>query len=436
MNQRRTLVALLLPLLAASIALAQPAPVAAPTASQLDAYVKELQYVELKGALASQPPSVERDYFAGILANREGRLAEAVSLLEKVLPEIRSNPSRAAIALEALGDSYVKQYRYRDASRTYDELLNKYRSNIDPAMLDDDEDDAATFRLLRDAPPQSISGDGQVSLKTEREPTIGTINTVLTVNGVRESWILDSGANFSVVSRSMADRLKVKLLPGEAQTQGITGAENKLRVALLPELTLGSTTVRNVVLLVLDDQNLSLSLGRDKTFQIHAILGFPVLEALGSVTFTRDHRLLAGPGTSPSAGGAPLLMQKLMPMIVCKVAGRDLLFSYDSGATSSAFTDRYYREFPDHFKGLKKRPHGIAGAGGAKRFEAYFLPSASLDCGGKVTALKDVPTLPLLGTSTDRSYGNLGRDLTDEYESFTMDFRQMRFVLGPPKEAN
>ncbi len=50
--------------------------------------------------------------------------------------------------------------------------------------------------------------------------------------------------------------------------------------------------------------------------------------------------------------------------------------------------------------------------------------------------LHDVPVAPVLGTDTDRLYGNLGRDLVDPCQSFTIDFESMRFLLGDPITAH
>jgi len=47
---------------------------------------------------------------------------------------------------------------------------------------------------------------------------------------------------------------------------GAPSAENKLHVALLPELKLGGATIRNVVLLVLDDNSLNVPMGKTMQF--------------------------------------------------------------------------------------------------------------------------------------------------------------------------
>jgi hypothetical protein len=81
-------------------------------------------------------------------------------------------------------------------------------------------------------------------LKTERNP-LDSVNVALTVNGVQGPWLLDTGANLSVVSKSFAERLGLKFLPGVAQAQGgLTGIENPLRVALLPTLQMGGASLQ------------------------------------------------------------------------------------------------------------------------------------------------------------------------------------------------
>jgi hypothetical protein len=131
-----------------------------------------------------------------------------------------------------------------------------------------------------------------VHLVTSRNNPLGLITTELTVNGVRSEWILDTGANESVISRSLASQLHLPTLPGVAHTSGgVTGIENELHVALLPKLPLGGVTTHNVVLMVLDDANLTIPNGNGGSYRIAGIIGFPVLRALGRITFHHDGTL-------------------------------------------------------------------------------------------------------------------------------------------------
>ena len=402
-----------------------------PSIESLDAMVQELRYEDLEASLPSFPAGAEHDYFAGILANREGRVGESIQLLQPATPRIQQDhPAQAALALWALADDFVKSYRYREAIGAYENLLAHFRKYLDHIDQQTVEDDYKTVKLLKDAAPQTISLNGPVRIRTHRG-VLGTVDADLTVNGVQASWILDTGANFTAVSASFARRLGVQLSPGEAQTQGITGAENHLRIAILPELKLGSATVRNVALLVMDDKSLNVPLGPNQRYQIEAVLGYPVFRALDAVTFTKDGWLEAGAGSA--SAGARLFMRQLTPLLECSVAGRKLLFSLDTGANESVFSERYYHEFPSAFHALKKRPYGMAGAGGMKILSVYYLPRATLGIGETQAVLEDVPVIPTATkTDLDTAYGNLGRDLMANFRSFTLDFTHMRFVLGPP----
>jgi predicted aspartyl protease len=146
---------------------------------------------------------------------------------------------RAAVALEALADDFNKSFRYEDADHAYDDLLQHFGGQLSREELQGTKDDAGVAHLLRGAPTQTITWQGPTRLKTERD-TIGSMVTELNVNGVQEKWLLDTGANLSVVSRSFAKRLGLKPLPGFGQTiSGLTGIENPLQIALLPNLQMG-----------------------------------------------------------------------------------------------------------------------------------------------------------------------------------------------------
>ena len=382
------------------------------------------------------PPGPERDYAAGVLANRAGNIEESIQLLERAIPQIRkSQPRRTAIALECLADDFTKIYQYSDAAKAFDDLLGHFAREVAPADLQNDRDNSGVVHLLKAAPPQTISFDGPVRLKTQRDPT-GDLDTDLTVNGVSEHWLLDTGANMSVVTVSFAKSLGVKALPGYGQTSsGTTGIENRLQVAVLPELKFGGVVVHNVVLLILDDKNLDVGIEHG-TYQIEAILGYPVLQALGAVTFSRDGTLAAGPGTAPPGAAARMFMDGLTPMIDCGAGGKILLFDLDTGANSSVFTVGYFKKFHAQSASWKKGEYKGGGAGGITVRKVYMVPTLELKVGDKIATLHSIPVFrSVIGTDLDDAYGNLGQDMLAGFESFTLDFAHMRFSLGKPVAA-
>ena len=151
---------------------------------------------------------------------------------------------------------------------------------------------------------------------------------------------------FSVVTTSFARRPGLNPLPGFAQTtSGITGVENPLQVAVLPTWEMGGAELHNVVMLILEDANLKVSLGKE-SYQINRIIGYPVFQALGVVTFVHDGWFEAGEQAQRSGAGARMYMKSLTPVTVCGVEGHDLPSAIHPG----------YRCFGDEPLGSLLRP--------------------------------------------------------------------------------
>ena len=406
---------------------------AAVDSAEADVDVKEFRLEDLEAKLLTMQPGPEHDYFAGVLANRAGRLEESIRLLNSALPGIRtSRPDRAAIALQALADDYNKTFRYADAAQAYDDLLTNFARQLGASRLQDTKDDSGLAHILREAPPQTITWDGPTQLKTERNP-LGSINTELTVNGIREQWLLDTGANLSVATRSFANRLGLKLLPGVGQTtSGVTGIENPLQLALLPTLQMGGATLHNVVIMVMDDSNLKVGLGKE-SYQINGIIGYPVYQALGTITFLQSGEFVAGDKTRSGHAGARMYMEQLTPVIECAVQGKNLPFTLDTGASATNLSVRYYDRFRSDSASWKKAQSKSFGAGGVVKRKVYLQQELSLGIGNKAATLQRVLIFPSkMGAGIDNLYGNLGQDVWAKFDSFTLDFSTMTFSLGEP----
>ena len=147
----------------------------------LDAEVQSYELEALDSRLKTIPTGVEHDYAAGILAARSARAEEAIGLLTRTLPALRhAHPARAAHALEALADSYMLLYRYREAADAYGDLKDHF-----PGLLQNDvTDDVALAQILAGAPPQTIDWSGSLRLPTTRNP-IGSVVSALEAGGVR-----------------------------------------------------------------------------------------------------------------------------------------------------------------------------------------------------------------------------------------------------------
>jgi hypothetical protein len=423
--------ALTLCLLTASVA-AQTVP-----ATRLDADAAQLHYDDLALDLASTPPGPEHDLFAGVLADRTSRFDDALRLLTPLASDTTLSPTRLALVLGSLADVNVKLFHYAQASALYTRLLTEDPSGLSPTLLKDDQDDADTLKLLLTAPPQTIAIDAPtptpIDLRTHSDP-LGSIAADLTIHNITAPWILDTGANFSVVSETFAHQLGLTLSTGTAHTQGATGAENPLHIAILDTLPLGSATVHNVVLLVLPDANLTIHTSRKKSYVIPAILGYPVFQALGIIRFTHDHHFQAGPTLPLTGDSSPLYMEKLNVLFSCRTHDHPRPFLFDSGANATTFFVPYYREFAADFLHEKQGTRNGYGAGGTSTDQVYILDHADLELANRVLDLQHIAVFKNpQNTLSDEYEGSLGRDLIFSLDSLTLDLVHDRVYPGKPR---
>lgn len=399
------------------------------TAMMADEDLRNYQLHSLETRIKELPEGPDRDYFGGMLAARTGRFSDAIVQINRALPHLRkSTPKRAAIALEAIATAYRATDQYGDAARNYADLSEHFANQLEQFPAND----AALAHILNGTPPQTISWHGPVRLKTSKNP-IGSLVVELVVNGVRGPWLLDTGANQSVVSRTFAERLGVTMLPGVASVgSGLTGRESPLRVAVLPQMRVGGATLTNVVLLVLDDENLRFGSGAD-VYQLNAVLGYPILKALGVVTFTREE-FLAGEAAESGGRGVRMYMRGLTPTIECEVESRPLLFTFDTGASSSDLSVRYYEMFRAQAGSWRKQIVESAGAGGSTKHDVYIQPRLVVKVGTSTATLQDVAIASTrMNGGLDILFGNLGQDFVDSFESVSLNFSTMEFSLGAPR---
>ena len=407
-----------------------------PTQSKLDTDTAELRYDDLALDLAATPPGPTHDLFAGVLADRTNHLDEAITLLTPLASDTSLSPTRLALVLGSLDDANLKLFRYAQASALYTRLLTEAPSGLSPALLKDDQDDADTIKLLLDAPPQTIDINAPGTTLTDiptHSDHLKSITADLTVHNITAPWILDTGANFSVVSESFARQLGLTLSTGVAHTQGATGAENPLRVAILDTLPIGTATLHNVVLLVLPDANLTIQSGW-KSRVIPAILGYPVFQALSVIRFTHDHHFQAGPTLPLTGDSSPIYMEKLNILFSARTHNLSRPFLFDSGADATTFFLPYYREFTADFLHEKQGTRNGYGAGGTSTDQVFILDHVDLELANRIIDLQHIAVFKNpQNTLSDEYEGSLGRDFISSLDSLTLDLIHDRVYPGRPR---
>ncbi len=335
--------------------------------------------------------------------------------------------------MRALAQDYLEAGRYADSADAYALLLKSYRDQFTPAENENFSDNQRSYELIRDAAPQHVTGNLAFTVPAQRDP-IADIDVPVKVGGAEMWWIFDTGANITTISQSTARRLGLKLSARTASTKsGATGAEVRLHMAIIPELHFGGAVVRNVVAQVMEDKELDVGLGKNRHYSIAGILGYPVLARLGSFRFA-GNRVTAAPQGDASPRCTPMYVEDLTPMVAVRVHGRDLVFTFDTGADKATFTYKYFHAFRGDFAKIDPIRVGAGGAGGVRYVTAYPLPPTRFHLGAASLTMQDLPVYSeKLGTGLlDEAYGNLGQALVAPFKSYSIDFNRMQLCVGVP----
>jgi hypothetical protein len=181
--------------------------------------------------------------------------------------------------------------------------------------------------------------------------------------------------------------------------------------------------------MILEDSSMNIGLGK-QSYQINGVIGYPVFQALGRISFLHDGQFVAGNDAPATGNGAKMYMKGLSPIVICHV---ELPFTFDSGASGTDLYVSYYRLFRGESKNWKKAKEKEGGAGGVIKRKIYLQPELKLGIGDKTVVLKKASIYRTgTGTDTDKLYGNLAQDIPVGFSSFTLDFTNMTFSLGQP----
>jgi len=119
-----------------------------------------------------------------------------------------------------------------------------------------------------------------------------------------------------------------------------------------------------------DDANLKIKLG-DQSYQINAILGYPVFQVTRVITFTQSGEFEAGKSAYWSGNGIPMYTRRLVPVVNLGANGVNLPFALDTGASGTDPSLRYYERFKTSDLSWKEDEDERFGAGGTIKRKIY-----------------------------------------------------------------
>lgn len=406
------------------IALAQSAVLAQ---SELDNLYETRQYFVLRDKLVnlSGEASPEILFYRGFIANRFNEPEKSVSYLNKYVKRAAPAAKNLRSAYEILADNYSKTYHYQKSAEIYKLLIEKYKGKIDEGSLKGYENMFGLWNALANVPLYKISSKTDSELQGSRDKA-KLLNIPVEVGSQKMDFVFDTGAGISTMTASTAQKLGLKIIEADVSVGSSTDKTVKSRLAVVPVMKIGQAVIHNAVFLVFEDKSLYFP---PIDYQIHAIIGFPIIKSFGKITITRgDQVLISARSEKNTRTGQNMCFDSLKPLILAYYNNKPMLFSFDTGANTSTFYPAFYKsEEPEIVKNSILQKTRIGGAGGFKEISGYKLNNLNLNIGGKRAQLTQTfVSTELFDEGSRYFYGNLGQDVIKQFERMTLDFRAMR----------
>ncbi len=287
--------------------------------------------------------------------------------------------------------------------------------------LDDAEKAANGAALARTPPPRAV-GSARVPLTANG---LGSRDAVVAVHGIVAAWLVDTGAQISVVSASLAAELAVEPVGGDVVVGSTTGAVTG-HLAVIDLLRIGDAAIENVAVLVLPDAQLAIG----DLPPIRAILGLPVFVALRRIAWLDGGSTLALGDAAPRppvASPRPYWHEQGVGVPIATSRGT-------RGAHLDTGENDSYLRAPAHAlldrtaeDRAVVRAGRMGGAGGVVETSQKVYPTLSLRVADVAVTLHDVS----IDDSDDVSAARLGDDILRAMSSFALDFETMRVSATP-----
>ena len=230
------------------------------------------------------------------------------------------------------------------------------------------------------------------------------------------------------ISEAGAKRLGMRVSANEVAFTGVTGSSAPGgHTAVADRLKVGGTDFRNVPFLVVPDIAGKLM---DYPVEERGILGLPVMLAIQTFRWNREHRLELGFNSPGGRRVANLCFDGTEPMVEVTVESRRVAFVLDTGGAHSAAWPVFVKHFPALLQEAKKGSQELIGLSGAAQVDAAIMPELRMMVANIPIVLRPAPVL--LATTEGASnwhYGTIGMDLLKQAEEVTLDFKAMTLLM-------
>lgn len=340
------------------------------------------------------------------------------------------DPQTHLFIASMFGERLLEQGDYSGAASVFRGLVEAY-----PPAAGNFANVLGILDTLGDAPATDRTGAPGVIVQTTRDAA-SLLNIPVSINGETIPMIFDTGAEYTVIARSVADRLGI----GGGNDGMTVGSSTRVEVsaafAVIPELAIGGMVFTDVAVIIVPDAALSFaaedSPSIDEDYTITGVLGLPVMVAAGRIEWRDGGREIAlgtaAPPLAP-ADGAPVYWHRQGVGLAVDFGNGPVPVFFDSGARVSQTSHRGLLEIGVDPESLEERVVQTGGAGGIVDETVRALEAITFGLPGRDFTLVDANVYPSDGTVALADGGYLGVDALKGVNSFTLDFNTMRYAV-------
>lgn len=195
------------------------------------------------------------------------------------------------------------------------------------------------FGTFANTAPQKMSKQKDVLLNSHRN-NFNHLMTPVRIGATNEDFIFDTGANLSTISESQANKMKLRVFEQSVDIGSSTQRKVQSKLAVADSMFVGDIFFENVLFLVMPDDQLTFP---EINYVIKGIIGFPVINQLGEVHLKHDGKLFV-PKVISSNTKQNMFFEGLNPVVQVFSKRDTLLFTFDTGASQSELSFKYYNE--------------------------------------------------------------------------------------------
>lgn len=393
--------------------------------SQLDSLTEAEDFFRLKAVYLENHSKLSEAhslYFSAIIHNVFNKAEVSNKDIDKVLADYSGSLNDTLLNKLYWKKiaNHINLYEYAQAAKASEYIQSHFSALNDSSQTETLQNEIKIWRALSEVPEQEIIRTAGATIPMTRDK-VGLFNIDVAFGDTIKNLLFDTGANFSVVKRSLAEELEFRIIEADFYVTAATGTKVSCDIAIADALTIGGILFKNVFFLILEDEDLSFP---QIDYYINGAIGFPVIEAMDEIRITKDNQIII-PEVPVDYGLNNFALNGLMPIIAMQYRGDTLRLHFDTGAKKTSLYPPFYNQYKDEIDNNYGKETFTSGSGGGMvEFEGYVINDIALKVGESAAELDSLHLhIEHIGGNESHFHGNLGQDYIKQFDEMIMSFK-------------